>query len=158
MTEMVDIRNRLSFAEVRDLVDQLEYPIEIRQAKTAQILKEYQEHPDQPIFGVKLNGELVGFIGLRLQPPDAAIIRHIVVRRDHRGKGIGRQMILQVCNTYLLSVIFAETDHDAVEFYRKVGFAVESLEEKYPGTQRFTCKLERSVQQSAAGDADKPRT
>ena len=55
MIEMVDIRNRLSFAEVRDLVDQLEYPIEIRQAKTAEILKEYQEHPDEPIFGVELN-------------------------------------------------------------------------------------------------------
>jgi len=158
MIEMMDIRNRLSFAEVRDLVDQLEYPIEIREEKTAQILKEYQEHPDQPILGVESNGELVGFIGLRLQPPDAAVIRHIVVGRDHRGQGIGRRMILQVCNTYLLGVIFAETDPDAVEFYRKVGFAVKSLGEKHPGIERFACKLERSVQQSAAGDADKPHT
>ena len=155
---MVDLRNRLGFAEVRDLVDQLEYPIEIRPAKTAQILQEYREHPDQPLLGVEWNGELVGIIGLCLQPPHAAIIRHIVVRRDHRGKGIGRQMIHQVCETLLLRVIFAETDRDAVEFYRKVGFAVERLEETYPGTQRFTCTLERSVPRAAAGDADQPRT
>jgi len=157
MIEMVDIRNRLSSAEVRDLVDQLEYALNIRVVKTTQILREYQECLDQPILGVESNGELVGFIGLRLQPPDGAVIRHIAVRHDHRGQGIGRQMILRVCTRYGLNVIFAETDHDGVEFYRKVGFAVESLGEKYPGIERFACKLERSVQQSAAADADKPR-
>ncbi len=146
MFNMVDIRNRLSSAEVRDLVGQLEYPLEIREAKTTQILREYLECLDQPIFGAESNGELVGFIGLRLQPPDGAVIRHIAVRHDHRGQGIGRQMILHVCTAFGLSVIFAETDHDAVGFYRKIGFTVESLGEKYPGIERFACKLERSVQ------------
>ena len=146
MIEMVDIHNRLSSDEVRDLVDQLEYPLEIREAKTTQILREYHERSDQPIIGVESNGDLVGFIGFRFQPPDDAVIRHIAVRRDHRGQGIGRQMILYVYNTYGLSVIFAETDHDAVEFYRKVGFTVESLGEKYPGIERFACKLKRPDQ------------
>jgi ribosomal protein S18 acetylase RimI-like enzyme len=141
--DIVDIRSRLDSNEVRNLVNQLEYPLEIREEKTSQILKEYREHPDQPILGIESNGELVGIIGLRLQPPDGAVIRHIVVRRDHRGRGIGRQMIAQVCHVYSLSVLFAETDHDAVEFYRKVGFEIESLGEKYPGIERFFCKLKR---------------
>ena len=142
---MVDIRNRLRSAELRALVDQLEYPLEIREAKTTQILKGYNERLDQPILGVESNGELAGFVGFRLQPPDGAVIRHIAVRRDHRRQGIGRQMIFQVCSTYSLGLIYAETDHDAVDFYRKVGFAVESLGEKYPGIERFACKLERQV-------------
>ena len=146
MIGMVEIRDRLNSAEVRDLVNQLEYPLEIREIKTTQILREYHERSDQPILGVESNGELVGFIGLRLQPSDGAVIGHIAVRRDHRGQGIGRQMINQVCSAYGLSVIFAETDHDAVEFYHKVGFAVESRGEKYPGIERFACKLKRPDQ------------
>ena len=133
MIYMVDIRSRLSSPEVRDLVGQLEYPLEMRDKKTAQILREYQEHQDQPMLGVESNGELVGFIGLRLEPEQVAVIRHIAVRRDHRGQGIGKQIINQVCDTYRLGVVLAETDHDAVGFYRKVGFVVESLGEKYPG-------------------------
>ena len=153
MIGMCDIRGRLGSEEVRELVRQLEYPREIREVKTAQILNEYREDPSQPILGAESNGELVGFIGLRLQPPDGAVIRHIAVRRDHRGRGVGRQMISQVCSTYGLRVVLAETDHDAVEFYRKVGFAVASLGERYPGTERFACTLERTLEQPAAVDA-----
>ena len=32
---------------------------------------------------------------------------------------------------------------DAVEFYRKLGFSIESLGEKYPGVERFRCTLQR---------------
>jgi ribosomal protein S18 acetylase RimI-like enzyme len=151
MISVLDIRGRLNSDEVRHLVNQLEYPPEIRQAKTAQILKEYHDHPGQPILGVESNGELAGLIGLRLQPPDAAIIRHIVVRRELRGQGLGRQMIVHACAVYRLGAVFAETDHGAVEFYRKIGFAVESLGEKYPSTERFSCELKGAVQLPPAG-------
>ena len=157
MIDMIDIRSRLGSAEVRELVDQLEYPVEIRERKTAEILKEYQEHSDQPILAVEASGELVGFIGLRLEPPHRAVIRHIAVHRGHRRQGVGKQMILEVCRSYRLRELDAETDRDAVVFYRKVGFKVQSLGEKYPGTERFLCRLTRTVQQPAAGDADKPR-
>ena len=63
-------------------------------------------------------------------------------------------MILHVCKAYGLEEITAETDRDAVEFYRRVGFEVESLGEQYPGTERFLCRLERAVQLSSEGDAE----
>jgi ribosomal protein S18 acetylase RimI-like enzyme len=153
MFDMIDIRYRLGSAEVRDLVDQLEYPAEIRERKTAEILKEYQEQSEQPILAVNASGKLVAFIGLRFELPHQAIIRHIAVHRSHRGQGgIGTQMILYVCSTYCIHKITAETDRDAVEFYRKVGFEVQSLGEKYPGTERFLCRLTGVVQQPAEGD------
>lgn len=158
MIQVVDLRSRLNVAEVRELVDQLGYPIENQREKTTQILNEYREHVEQPILGAESGCKLVGLVGLSLQPPDGAIIRHIVVRRDHRGQGIGSQMIDQLFRIYGVRVVFAETDRDAVEFYRKVGFAVKSLGEKYPGTERFACSLERSPQQSAAGYADRAVT
>lgn len=143
MIDMIDIRCRLGSVEVRDLVDQLEYPIGIRERKTAEILEEYQEKSDQPILAVKASGKLVAFIGLRLELQHQAVIRHIAVHRGHRGQGIGRRMILHVCGAYGLHMITAETDRGAVEFYRKVGFEAQSLGEKYPGTERFLCRLTR---------------
>ena len=142
MMELVDIRDRLDSVEVRELVDQLEYPPDIRAAKTEQILQEYRDCPDQPFLGMEMNGELVGFIGFRLKPPDGVVIRHITVRRNHRRRGIARQMIFQACMENHFKEISAETDLDAVAFYRRIGFTVESLGEKYPGVERFSCKLE----------------
>ena len=50
-------------------------------------------------------------------------------------------MILETSSNYNLQEIIAETDKDAVAFYRKVGFKIQSIGEKYPGTERFLCKL-----------------
>jgi len=36
--------------------------------------------------------------------------------------------------------IVAETDHEAVDFYRRYGFFITSLGEKYPGVERFLCQ------------------
>ncbi len=138
---LLDIRSRLASPEVAELVDQLEYPPEIRRAKTAEILRKYQEHPEQPILAAESDGALVGFIGLCLQPPGAAVIQHIAVHHLHREQGIGRGMILEAFRIFSLRQVAAETDAEAVEFYRKIGFSVESLGEKYPGVERFLCKL-----------------
>ncbi|MNP39986.1 hypothetical protein D3C76_1335850 [compost metagenome] len=35
--------------------------------------------------------------------------------------------------------IKAETDKDTVGFYKKIGFSITSLGEKYPGVERFEC-------------------
>lgn len=39
------------------------------------------------------------------------------------------------------SSLVAETDADAVEFYRRCGFAVERIGEQYVGVDRFRCTL-----------------
>ncbi|PFE51898.1 GNAT family N-acetyltransferase, partial [Bacillus cereus] len=41
-----------------------------------------------------------------------------------------------------LTYIEAETDKEAVGFYKKCNFKIESLGEKYPGIERFYCYLE----------------
>lgn len=147
MIEMIDIRTQIDSSMVRGLVDQLEYPVEIRESKTEQILTEYRKNPNQPILGAHEHGELLGLIGFRYDPPDRTVIRHIVVRRDHRGQGIGKQMIMHVSAVHAFQKITAETDRDAVGFYRRIGFRAESLGEKYPGTERFLCTLATAVQQ-----------
>lgn len=64
-------------------------------------------------------------------------IHHIAVDSDFRHQGIAKQLILTASDRF--SEIEAETDREAVEFYRACGFAVESLGELYQGTERFKC-------------------
>lgn len=142
---IVDLRSRLESPQVRELVDQFEYPEDVRKAKTDQILGEYRAHPDRPLVGVESDGDLVGLIGLRVVSSDAAVIGHLVVRRDRRRRGFGRQLVAAASRMYPSATITAETDRDAVEFYRRLGFGIESLGERYPGVERFNCKLTRCV-------------
>ena len=143
MSAIIDLRPRLGSPEVRELVGQFvsDYPLSVREVKTEEILSEYLEHPDQPILGVGFDGELAGFIGLRLAESGHAVIRHICVRPEHRRRGLAKEMIAYACQEFFLKRLVAETDRDAVEFYRRAGFATRSLGEKYPGVERFQCVL-----------------
>lgn len=68
-------------------------------------------------------------------------IKHIAVSPAYRGKGIGREMIRYVEEHHAFSSIYAETDQEAVLFYKNIGFHITSLGEKYPGVERFGCLL-----------------
>lgn len=141
--QLTDLSSRLDTAEVRALLLALGYPTAIAATKADSVIAEYQANPQQPILGAEHNGELVGLIGLRLEGGGTAVIRHIVVQPAWRGHGVGGAMIRAVCEQFALRRLAAETDRDAVDFYRRCGFEVESLGELYHGTERFRCVLNR---------------
>mgnify|MGYP001079175409 CR=1 FL=1 len=141
MLEMVDLRPLLGSAGVRDLLDHMDYPPPARQAKTAAVIRECRDHPEQPVWGAVRCGSLLGFIWLRIEGPGSAVVRQIAVHGSHRRQGIGRHMIQWAWRTHGLRALSAETDRHAVAFYRGLGFAAGSLGEKYPGTERFHCTL-----------------
>ena len=62
-----------------------------------------------------------------------------------RGKGIGSYMINQVVNNYDLLSVHAETDNDAVGFYRNVGFSIVEFSETYGNETviRYKCELKK---------------
>ncbi len=60
-------------------------------------------------------------------------------------RGVGSKLIDFVCEKHQPQLLIAETDYDAVGFYRKYGFAVTTLGEKYPGCVRYLCKKERGI-------------
>ena len=142
---MIDIRPKLDSMEVYELINALEYPPNIREIKTEQILAEYRYNPDQLLLGFVSKGELVALIGLQHTGPNDAVIRHIVVRRDCRRHGLGREMVNNVCKKFSLGTLTAETDNDTVQFYRRIGFQIKSLGKKYPGVERFECRLKTKL-------------
>ena len=69
----------------------------------------------------------------------------IAVDTSARGKGIGYYMINQVVNNNDLLSVYAETDNDAVGFYRNNGFRITEFSETY-GVEtvvRYKCELNK---------------
>jgi N-acetylglutamate synthase-like GNAT family acetyltransferase len=123
------IRRLLSYATSEDKIDQ-EY-------------EKYIQSLKRKLYGFEFEGEIVGCIGIEFISSNDCEIKHIAVSLTQRGKGIGSKMIKFVCDKHSLSFISAETDKDAVDFYRNYGFEITSLGEKYPGVERFLCVYKR---------------
>jgi ribosomal protein S18 acetylase RimI-like enzyme len=94
------------------------------------------------LLGLEEDGRLIGLIGLECAELGRATIQHIVVVPERRRQGIGRALLFQAAATRGIHCLVAETDADAVDFYRRCGFSVESLGETYPGVERFRCTWE----------------
>jgi ribosomal protein S18 acetylase RimI-like enzyme len=107
--------------------------------RLSQICRRYRTEPAWRLLGCRRAGVVVGCIGIELGTGGHATIRHIAVKPPKRGEGIGISLIHQAVATFALTELVAETDVEAVEFYGTCGFAVRSLGEKYPGTERFLC-------------------
>ncbi|MGI2328322.1 GNAT family N-acetyltransferase [Planococcus sp. YIM B11945] len=109
--------------------------------KSNEEYEKYMGLNQRKLFAYKLENKIVGCIGIELISGNLCEIKHIVVSPEERGQKIGSQMVQFVCKRFNLTSIFAETDQEAVGFYQKRGFDVESLGEKYPGRERFLCTL-----------------
>ncbi len=102
----------------------------------------YIQSPVLALYGYDFEDEVVGCIGIELLGLKRCEIKHIAVSPNHRGQGIGSKMISFIKVKHSLTSIFAETDKEAVNFYKNCGFKIKSLGEKYPGVERFQCILE----------------
>ena len=107
------------------------------------ITDEYQMYlslDNRKLLVIDDNGKFTGCIGIEILKVDECEIKHIAVDPTERDKGFGTYMINFVCEKYNFKKITAETDFEAVNFYRNYGFTVSSLGEKYPGIERFKCE------------------
>lgn len=78
-------------------------------------------------------------VGMELIGENKARLCHIAVSKANRHQGLASYMIKEIIRIHQLVYLEAETDYEAVEFYRKCGWIITSLGEKYPGVERFQC-------------------
>ena len=88
-------------------------------------------------------GRKVGVAAVAVATDNSAEIVGIAVENSERGQGIGSFMVSEIIRVYALSSVYAETDDDAVEFYRKNGFETIGFTEDYGGqsVRRYKCEL-----------------
>ena len=93
-------------------------------------------------FAAREKGILTGVLALSQSGKTAEIIG-IAVDPAHRGKGTGSFMINNAAKELGVSELYAETDSDAVGFYRKSGFETREFTKEYDGEKitRFSCRL-----------------
>ncbi len=100
----------------------------------------HQEDSGVSAYGCWMNGRLTGLVVLRSHA-DGMEILSIGVLPEARGHGIASALLDHARTVNPLSPLMAETDDDAVGFYRRYGFDIQSLGEKYPGVVRYRCTL-----------------
>ena len=96
------------------------------------------------VFECRRCGREAGILVLDLGGPAPEILG-IAVAENCRKLGIGREMIAQVMRREKLDRIIAQTDDDAVGFYRSCGFNTVREVVRYPDGEavRYYCTLER---------------
>ncbi|PZM65203.1 GNAT family N-acetyltransferase [Paenibacillus dendritiformis] len=134
----INVKPRLREAVIRDLIELCVFP---DPDKVEAVLKKYEQNLGDELWGYESEGEVVGIIGFRKHGKEIEIL-HIAVHPELRGAGFGRGMILELIHQEQPDVVKAETDEEAVDFYRNIGFVIESRGEVYPGVERFTCTYE----------------
>lgn len=103
--------------------------------------RRYRDDPHAEAFACLRGGEALGAIVLAREGTDAVRILDLGVLAGERHKGVGRALVEHTVRTLCPARLLAETDGDAVDFYRHLGFEVAFLEGKYPGCPRYACEL-----------------
>lgn len=105
------------------------------------VVTKYKTVASWKMLGFYEGDALIGIAGYEKVSPEKAMLLHIAVDAQQRGNGIGKRMIDYICKETQITTLEAETDRSAVAFYRRSGFQITSLGEKYPGVERFQCVL-----------------
>ncbi|MEC0110494.1 GNAT family N-acetyltransferase [Paenibacillus taichungensis] len=141
---LIQLKSRIQEPEVQEL---LSYSVFPDPDHLNRALQQYVDKEELHLDGYEDEGQLIGLIGYESTGTSEITIHHIAVLPENRFKNYGRGMISQVLAKYNPDRLIAETDVEAVEFYRNTGFVVYSLGELYPGVERFRCVLEKEEEQ-----------
>ncbi|GMA65444.1 GNAT family N-acetyltransferase [Alicyclobacillus fastidiosus] len=114
--------------------------------KLKRILDKVYADANAILYTCMENGDTaLGVVGCQRTGESSVEILHIAVDKRKRNQGIGRKIIDELLALEKLTELTAETDAEAVDFYRKYGFSIHALGEKYLGVERFLCRFKQPV-------------
>ena len=102
--------------------------------------KKYQEDEETNVYVYKEDNEYKGIVVFEIFDSTATIL-DIAVNPEHQGKGIGSKLIDFIFNSFNVNNITAETDDDAIGFYKKYGFTVVGTKDVFD-SKRYICVCE----------------
>ena len=100
--------------------------------------EKYQADDKTSVFAYSENGEYKGIIVFKVEDNTAEIL-DIAVIPEYKGNGIGSRLIDYIFTRFAVSKIIAETDDDAIGFYKKYGFSVIDTRLNRD-TKRYVCE------------------
>lgn len=139
MREIIDVKNQLHDKEIQNIIAYSQYMPSPE--KLHRIADEYASNRSIHVFGCSEDRVVHGIIVIEETGVNSFEIIGIAVNPDHRMCGIGRELIAYAIRELNCKNLFAETDDDAVNFYRRCGFTIKNLGQKYKGVTRYSCSL-----------------
>ena len=135
----VDIKEKIANPEILNILAACVFDNSAKaMAKKAE---DYRQHEEWLFYGWQENGKIVGVCGYIVHPTKVEILS-IAVSKEAQWQGIGSRMIIALQEKYNLP-LEAETDDDAIGFYKKRGFTSTPFEKH--GVRRWTCLLPVSI-------------
>lgn len=107
--------------------------------KLSKLVQKYHENKGILPFASFNRNQISGIIVLKKTNNESYEIIDIAVDKDYRRQGIASKLIDYVIEKLNIKILFAETDDDAVVFYKKYGFKTEAV--KNEGYTRYKCTL-----------------
>lgn len=103
--------------------------------------KIYAEDNNIYIFGVFDKDQIIGFIVIKTinKQYKAYEIIYIAVNKHYRKLGIASKLIDYIIKNFNMLTLKAETDEEAVGFYKKYGFNIK-IGNKIENTIRYKCE------------------
>ena len=125
-------------------------------AKYHQMAQVWLQNDSIRVFACYWQKKPVGVLVLYLKQPHAAEILGIAVAPHARNRGIATHMLQHAAASLALQTLTAETDADAVDFYRKFGFRTIEQTQNYGDHPviRYLCTFD--VAQCVSGGAAAP--
>jgi ribosomal protein S18 acetylase RimI-like enzyme len=110
--------------------------------KYQKLMKQYMDSPAVMILVNQTDSDVSAIMVSEFTDDDTKILG-IAVAEKYRGYGIGRKMTEDLRQMSANRPLLAETDGDAVGFYRSCGFSVEKIRKRYPDgiAERYLCRL-----------------
>ncbi len=105
--------------------------------KLEKVVQEYRDDAYAKILCCFKRNELLGIIGYTTVHQNNLLIKQIVIVKRHQLKGFGRLMINELITNDRPKKIEAQTDNDAVGFYRKLGFFCKPIDSECDN--RYRC-------------------
>ncbi|WP_144933700.1 GNAT family N-acetyltransferase [Paenibacillus sp. 32O-W] len=133
--QLVDLEPKLGEEEIRELLEAcVQYDPELLD----RAVEEYRSDPELSILGLEVEDEIVGLLGIRSRQDNTVLIRHLYVKPEVRGNGLGRAQLLELISLRNPDHIIAEVEEESVDFFRNVGFTIVSFKEE-DGQEKFRC-------------------
>ena len=101
----------------------------------------YAAQPDVRAFTLRCGGTRTAVLVAQIHVPRAELLDFAVTPAAQR-RGLGRRMLAFLFNVCGIETLAAETDNDAVGFYRRCGFSITSADPR-GGTARWRCTAVR---------------
>lgn len=141
MTEVKNIANRFATNEVYSIFSACMYlpTWEKFCDKALEFLSDKSVH----IFGYTENNCILGICVVKCKEEGTAEVKGIAVDLLSRNQGIGQKLIQHIYKKLQIKCLTAETDDDAVAFYRKCGFDIVKTTRNYEEINytRYVCTL-----------------